>query len=197
MFGRYGSQRMKDWQEIVRLYERDSVYLAEAAQILVRNVNFELPGVKKQIAKFDQLIEEAQKKIQDQTTSEAALLSQRSALCQKLSIKGDNLRDEFLEKVKELPKLHQQIAIVAAKLKQALELYGKASENTDCLPLLRHVIGKGNTTVYDYVHGEAPLSVEEPPIQIKLTVGGEHTSAANNEVRASNRKCQQRLYFLC
>lgn len=46
---------MKDWQEIVRLYERDSVYLAEAAQMLIRNVNYEVPSLKKEIAKYEQL----------------------------------------------------------------------------------------------------------------------------------------------
>lgn len=29
IFGYYSSQRMKDWQEIVRLYEKDNVYLGE------------------------------------------------------------------------------------------------------------------------------------------------------------------------
>lgn len=55
LFGRYGSQRMKDWQEISYLYEKDNVYLGEAAQLLVRNVNYEVPSLKKQIAKFEQL----------------------------------------------------------------------------------------------------------------------------------------------
>lgn len=55
LFGRYGSQRMKDWQEIVKMYERENVYLAEAAQILMRNVNFEVPGFKKQIQKLEQI----------------------------------------------------------------------------------------------------------------------------------------------
>lgn len=27
IFGYYSSQRMKDWQEIVRMYEKDGVYL--------------------------------------------------------------------------------------------------------------------------------------------------------------------------
>lgn len=54
LFGRYGSQRMKDWQEILRLYERDNVYLAEAAQMLMRNVNYEVPSIKKQIQKLEQ-----------------------------------------------------------------------------------------------------------------------------------------------
>ena len=55
MFGRYGSQRMKDWQEIVRLYEKDNVYLAEAAQIMMRNVAYEIPGLKKGLARCEQI----------------------------------------------------------------------------------------------------------------------------------------------
>lgn len=27
IFGFYSSQRMKDWQEIIKLYEKDNVYL--------------------------------------------------------------------------------------------------------------------------------------------------------------------------
>lgn len=55
LFGRYGSQRMKDWQDVVRSYEKENLYLAEAAQMLVRNINYEIPSLKKQIAKEEQL----------------------------------------------------------------------------------------------------------------------------------------------
>lgn len=170
VFGRYGSQRMKEWQEIARLYERDSVYIAEAAQILVRNVNFELPSVKKQLSKFDQLVDDAQKKIHELTTSESVLLSQRAALCQKLGIDGKDLRAEFTAKVKELPKLHADVAASIGKLEQALNLYALSSKNDECLPIIRYVLTKGNTTVYEYAHGEVPLSVEEPPIDLKISV---------------------------
>lgn len=170
VFGRYGSQRMKDWQEIVRLYEKDNVYIAEAGQILVRNVNYELPSVKKQLSKFDQLIDDAQKKIHDLTTSESVLMSQRAALCQKLGIDGKDLRAEFTAKVKELPKLYADVALAVGKLQQALNLYALSSKNEECLPIVRYVLTKGNTTVYEYVNGEAPLSVEEPPIELKILV---------------------------
>lgn len=170
VFGRYGSQRMKDWQEIVRLYERDSVYLSEAAQILVRNVNYELPSVKKQISKFDQLVEESQKKIHDLTSTEAVLLSQRAALCKELGIEGRNLREELTTRVRELPKLYQEITAATQKLQSAVQLYAGSAKAAECLPIVRYVIAKGNTTVYEYSHGEAPLSVEEPPIDLKLTV---------------------------
>lgn len=55
LFGRYGSQRMKDWQDIVKSYEKENLYLAEAAQMLVRNISYEIPGLKKQIAKEEQI----------------------------------------------------------------------------------------------------------------------------------------------
>lgn len=55
LFGRYGSKRMKDWQDVVKSYEKENLYLAEAAQMLVRNINYEIPSLKKQIAKEEQL----------------------------------------------------------------------------------------------------------------------------------------------
>ena len=55
IFGGYSSQRMKDWQEVVKLYEKDNIYLAEASQILMRNVAYEIPGMKKTILKCEQM----------------------------------------------------------------------------------------------------------------------------------------------
>lgn len=50
-FGQYGSQRMKDWKEILRMYEKDNTYLGEVASLLLRNVNYEIPALRKQIQK--------------------------------------------------------------------------------------------------------------------------------------------------
>ena len=50
----YSSQRMKDWNNIVSLYQKNSIYLAETASILMRNVAFEIPALKKQVHKCQQ-----------------------------------------------------------------------------------------------------------------------------------------------
>lgn len=189
VFGRYGSQRMKDWQEIVRLYERDNVYIAEAGQILVRNVNYELPSLKKQLSKFDQLVDDAQKKIHDLTASESVLMSQRAAFCQKLGIDGKDLRAEFTAKVKELPKLHADVARAVGQLQQALNLYALSSKNDECLPIIRYVLLKGNTTVYEYAHGEAPVSVVEPPIELKLSIDVTPSGGDNDAVTYTKSNC--------
>jgi len=51
LFGSYGSQRMKDWLEIERLYLKDNIYLAEACDLLAQNIKYHIPSIKKQIAR--------------------------------------------------------------------------------------------------------------------------------------------------
>uniref|UniRef100_A0A1B0GNA4 Uncharacterized protein n=1 Tax=Phlebotomus papatasi TaxID=29031 RepID=A0A1B0GNA4_PHLPP len=164
VFGRYGSQRMKDWQDVVRSYEKDSVYLAEAAQILVRNITFEIPSLKKQIAKFEQLSEESTKKAKDMSKSQNAIRSEFNTLCQQLGIKGEKIRAELKEKVEQLPKLYDEIASKVSSLDKAVNLYGEYCKNRNCLEIIRHVAVAGNSTVYEFLYSEAPLSIEETPI---------------------------------
>ncbi len=54
IFGMYSSQRMKDWNNIVGLFQKNNIYLAEVASILQRNVAYEIPALKKQINKCQQ-----------------------------------------------------------------------------------------------------------------------------------------------
>lgn len=51
LFGSYGSQRMKDWLEIEKMYLKDNVYLGEASDLLVQNIKYHIPAIKKQISK--------------------------------------------------------------------------------------------------------------------------------------------------
>lgn len=170
VFGRYGSQRMTDWQAIVRLYERDSVYLAEAAQILQRQ-NVEVPGLRRHRNKVGQLIDEAQQRIKDARKTEEFLCAEKNAMCQQLGIRGVRLRDELTERIRELPKLYEEISAEIPALRKAIEYYGEFSGHKELLPILRHIVEYGNTTVYQFVHGgEQPLSINEPEINVQLTV---------------------------
>lgn len=51
IFGMYSSQRMKDWNSIISAYQKNNIYLGEAASLLQRNVAYEIPALKKQINK--------------------------------------------------------------------------------------------------------------------------------------------------
>lgn len=184
IFGSYGSQRMKDWLEIIRLYEKDNVYLAETAQLYVRNVNYEVPSVRKQMAKLEQQSEESLKRSQDLNKPESQLLADHTALLQQLGVKGENLREEFIQVLAGLPEIYDNSIKNIGSLKEALDLYATTTgqNKQQCLPITRHLVEFGNTTVYQYIHKEAPLTVEEPALKLNLSEEHNAKAAEDNEI---------------
>uniref|UniRef100_H3AGD9 CDK5 regulatory subunit associated protein 3 n=1 Tax=Latimeria chalumnae TaxID=7897 RepID=H3AGD9_LATCH len=169
IFGRYSSQRMKDWQEIVWLYEKDNVYLAEIASQLVRNVTYEIPSLKKQISKFQQLQQEFSRKETDCVNHAADLRNKFYASCKQYGITGQNVKQELLALVKDLPSSLSSIGEEIESLSEPIRLYQACvqfvcdtSEEVEVLPLLRHIQTKGNTTVYEWRTGFKPSEIESP-----------------------------------
>nr|CAG4646332.1 EOG090X07S9 [Macrothrix elegans] len=174
LFGRYGSQRMKDWQEIVKLYEKDNVYLAEASQILMRNVAYEVPGIKKSISRCDQIQHDCEKKEAECTKNAQAFRDKYKSLCHQLGIEGKNIKKEFIQLLGTLPQTYKEIAEQSRKLKDATSHYRtfinkviSASNEESFLPVLQYIVEHGNTTVYEWRYGEPPLKIEEPQLLIE------------------------------
>ncbi|KAL4720628.1 hypothetical protein ACJJTC_015309 [Scirpophaga incertulas] len=172
LFGRYGSQRMKDWQDIVKSYEKENLYLAEAAQMLVRNINYEIPGLKKQIAKEEQMKAENEKKYSDYLKNETSSKLEFTNQCKQLGIHGNKIKKELVARLQELPDIYDKIGKTLKPLLSGIELYSAftkyvlGDKATAVLPLLQYVVENGNTTVYEWSYGEPPLSVEPDPIHI-------------------------------
>ncbi|NXJ96995.1 CK5P3 protein, partial [Corythaixoides concolor] len=168
LFGRYSSQRMKDWQEIVSLYEKENTYLAELASLLVRSISYEVPSLRKQIGRCQQAQQDFARREEECQLRAAELRERFFASCKQYGITGDNVRQELLALVKDLPSLLREIGAGAAALSEAIELYQACVEfvcqrSTELVvPLLRHVGKRGNTTVYEWRTGLQPLRVERP-----------------------------------
>lgn len=165
---RYGSQRMKDWQEIVQLYENDNVYLAEAAQILMRNVAYEVPGLKKGLARCEQIQNDCEKKEEDFAKNARDFREKYLVLCQQLGIEGKNIKKEIGQLLTQLPHLYNNVAEQVKLISRAHQYYQSFTKNTignadiTVLPLVQYIIEHGNTTVYEWRYGEPPLKIEEP-----------------------------------
>ncbi|EPQ05082.1 CDK5 regulatory subunit-associated protein 3 [Myotis brandtii] len=190
IFGRYSSQRMKasvgegangiralglsedpDWQEIVALYEKDNSYLVELSSLLVRNVTYEIPSLKKQIAKCQQLQQEYSRKEEEGQGGAAEMREQFYHSCKQYGITGDNVRRELLALVKELPSQLAEIGARARSLGEAIDLYQACvgfvceSPEEQVLPMLRFVQKRGNSTVYEWRTGTEPTVVERPHLE--------------------------------
>ncbi|KAM5274052.1 CDK5 regulatory subunit-associated protein 3 [Ctenodactylus gundi] len=171
IFGRYSSQRMKDWQEIVTLYEKDNTYLVELSSLLVRNVNYEIPSLKKQIAKCQQLQQEYSRKEEEGQAGAAEMREQFYHSCKQYGITGDSVRRELLALVKDLPSQLAEIGAGAQSLGEAIDLYQACvgfvceSPTEQVLPMLRYVQKRGNSTVYEWRTGTEPSVVERPHLE--------------------------------
>uniref|UniRef100_A0A1I7XI38 IFT81_CH domain-containing protein n=1 Tax=Heterorhabditis bacteriophora TaxID=37862 RepID=A0A1I7XI38_HETBA len=167
---------MKDWQEILSLYKTDNVYLAESAQILQRLVQYEIPGLKKQIAKIDQSLEESIRKGKDyERYAEEGRKSYEKELI-RMGVKGEALRCELLSLAADLPSFFYLVYDMIKKLMDAREFYirfrnymNKNCPSSQVLPLLGLIMEKGSdVTAYEWMYGIAPDRVEAPSFDLLL-----------------------------
>lgn len=164
---------MKEWQDVVKLYEKDNLYLAEAASRLARNVNYEVPFLKKQAAKCLQLQEEADKKEADSHKSAASIRNEYAAQCKLLGVPGKHLKQELRQLATQLPELLQKAAKLTHSTKQAQQHYSQTAatmlgrELLPMTPLLAKLADQNDFTVFEWKKGKKPTKIEQEEINFE------------------------------
>lgn len=177
IFGQYSSKKMKDWMEIIKLYEKDGIYLAETAQMLTRNVNYEVTALKKQIAKCQQTQKDCDRKEAEYAAKAVELRKKYDTTCKQMGIEGKKIKSELVALLSDLPDVFSKIAKSTDSLQDAVTFYGNfvnfimnSNELSDtCVPVLKYVQKNGNTTTYEWRTGTKPDKIDETAVVIDVS----------------------------
>ncbi|CAK9864501.1 unnamed protein product [Sphagnum jensenii] len=147
LFGRL-SGSAGEWDAIVKVYEKELLFLGEAAQLMVQYTNYEIPYQKKQIVKVQQQLTDMERKEAEFRHNAAASAVKYQQACQELGIQGNDVRAELMALRKSLPAIFTEVvnAICSDTVGDSLELYQafvsyahQGPESGLVLPTLRQV----------------------------------------------------------
>ncbi|KAF1316527.1 Cdk5rap3 protein, partial [Globisporangium splendens] len=106
-FGQYTSPVMKQWDALIRQYEKNNVYAAEAARIIAQNTAYEIPFLKKSIQQNEKQVADNNRKAADLTKSIAEYKRKLELACSSIGIQGVNFREELHRLPYELPSIFE------------------------------------------------------------------------------------------
>uniref|UniRef100_A0A914YBS9 Uncharacterized protein n=1 Tax=Panagrolaimus superbus TaxID=310955 RepID=A0A914YBS9_9BILA len=163
---------MKDWQEIVKLYEKDNIYLADAAQLLQRLVQYDIPAMNRQITKDETSFEDHVKKEEEYKKNAHQADRIYHEELTKMGIDGKNFRKEIIELTETVVPMIDEITDDLVDLIPAVQYYKDFSRYTSSqvedfnrLSLLGLIQNSGGqVTYYEYIHGSSPTSIERPKL---------------------------------
>ncbi|GIL55532.1 hypothetical protein Vafri_11095 [Volvox africanus] len=113
------------WDKIVKAYEKQYVFLGECAGTLVQNVDFEIPYLRKQAAKFNQQIVDCDRRHAECLRNAALCAAKYKEECKKLGIQGVSVRQELRHLADELPGMLRSVveSLHEPQLQSAAEYY--------------------------------------------------------------------------
>eukprot|EP00898_Chlorokybus_atmophyticus_P000049 jgi/Chlat1/1044/Chrsp110S01555 len=174
------TKQTPEWEAIVRAYEKDNILLAEAAQILTQNVDYEVPFLRKQASRAQQQLVDLDRREAELRRGAAASAHKYKQACEELGIAGKDLKGELRALAKQLPAALQE---AVACMRQ--EAVGSACALYSTYTLRHHTPREGSAAELLPALAEVRASNDEPSAEMPVlnfaALQSEPTSTAEPE----------------
>eukprot|EP01147_Barroeca_monosierra_P001189 gene1189-4403_t len=163
---------LEAWTKIISKLKANNVYLGDSAVLLVRDVNFEGPSLKKQQDRARKRLQDLANKELDYIAIEKAHRQQFASACQQLGFEATEL-DDMEEKISSIqhrlqPFVNEALAdIQSLEFQAAVTYYREFLAFTldevpiEILPLVNFISRKGDAAVHTFLTGEDVEVVNE------------------------------------
>ncbi|XP_063679218.1 CDK5 regulatory subunit-associated protein 3-like [Bolinopsis microptera] len=174
LIGQYNHEYTAKWARIVKLFEKDSTFLADSAKYIIQNVKYDIPLFKKQIARATQIKQDSIKKQGDCSNNINKYQIKYREKCCDIGIVGDHVRSELKNLVGDIPAKISDIAGDIGTLQQALSYYQVFARflindpDLEVCPLLFFISQHGNGTVSQYETGTLPTPESDSDSSVEI-----------------------------
>eukprot|EP00884_Botryococcus_braunii_P000658 jgi/Botrbrau1/10593/Bobra.0358s0013.1 len=127
------------WDKLCKAYEKENVYLGEAAQLMVSQVDYDIPALSKAAAKSQSQLADMERRAADHLRSAAAAAKDFQQECQQLEVAGP----DHVANLRHLPAQLPPIVLGAAQKLQDPELEDLLNHYADFIAFAHG--GKGNS----------------------------------------------------
>mmetsp|Transcript_40178 Transcript_40178/g.87803 ORF Transcript_40178/g.87803 Transcript_40178/m.87803 type:complete len:532 (+) Transcript_40178:80-1675(+) len=178
LLGKHTHPGTAKWKAVVDAYRHKNLRWASTARVLIQNVSYEIPAIKKQVASCDRQVTDCNQRQADLVRSEAAAKERYAAFLSELGIEGfDPRRELFAYAGVELPKIHTALAELlkgsgseVAQFYEAFSSHVTGEPVEGLLPLLRAVARLGSKVRAEDVMNEVPSLKERSTSQVGATL---------------------------
>eukprot|EP00927_Polykrikos_kofoidii_P028140 TRINITY_DN24621_c0_g1_i1.p1 TRINITY_DN24621_c0_g1~~TRINITY_DN24621_c0_g1_i1.p1 ORF type:complete len:529 (-),score=121.39 TRINITY_DN24621_c0_g1_i1:130-1716(-) len=166
LLGAHSDPATAKWRAVVDAYNRKNLKWTSGARILIQNVSYEIPALKKQIAACERQVGDCTQRQADLVRAEAAAKKRYDALLQELGILGfDPVKELRAYAVQALPAVHQELAEVVQASGEEVASYYEAflgylgapnGGGVGVLPILRAVARGGRDVTVEDTERDVP-----------------------------------------